>query len=60
MSAERAEPLRRLGAIFATGAMILQLMVVDRFRLLPYWQDRDASLRSPVGGKIEGVVVSAR
>ncbi|ECK3175371.1 PLP-dependent cysteine synthase family protein [Salmonella enterica] len=30
-----------------------QLMVVDVF--LPYWQDRDASLRSPVGSKIEGI-----
>lgn len=34
-----------------------QLMVVDPENsvFLPYWQDRDASLRSPVGSKIEGI-----
>lgn len=32
-------------------------MVVDPENsvFLPYWQDRDASLRSPVGSKIEGI-----
>ncbi|EPU5673030.1 cysteine desulfhydrase [Salmonella enterica subsp. enterica serovar Typhimurium] len=34
-----------------------QLMVVDPENsvFLPYWQDRDASLRSPAGSKIEGI-----
>ncbi|EJH2657338.1 TPA: PLP-dependent cysteine synthase family protein [Salmonella enterica] len=34
-----------------------QLMVVDPENsvFFPYWQDRDASLRSPVGSKIEGI-----
>ncbi|ASO11568.1 cysteine synthase [Salmonella enterica subsp. salamae serovar 57:z29:z42] len=34
-----------------------QLMVVDPENsvFLPYWQDRDASLRNPVGSKIEGI-----
>ncbi len=34
-----------------------QLMVVDPENsvFLPYWQDRDASLRGPVGSKIEGI-----
>ncbi|EKO0250116.1 PLP-dependent cysteine synthase family protein, partial [Salmonella enterica] len=34
-----------------------QLMVVDPENsvFLPYWQDRDASLRSPEGSKIEGI-----
>ncbi|EAS8334300.1 PLP-dependent cysteine synthase family protein [Salmonella enterica] len=34
-----------------------QLMVVDPENsvFLPYWQDRDASSRSPVGSKIEGI-----
>ncbi|EKD5553328.1 PLP-dependent cysteine synthase family protein [Salmonella enterica subsp. enterica serovar Mbandaka] len=34
-----------------------QLMVVDPENsvFLPYWQDRDASLRSPVSNKIEGI-----
>lgn len=34
-----------------------QLMVVDPENsvFLPYWQDRGASLRSPVGSKIEGI-----
>lgn len=34
-----------------------RLMVVDPENsvFLPYWQDRDATLRSPVGSKIEGI-----
>lgn len=34
-----------------------QLVVVDPENsvFLPYWQDRDASLRSPAGSKIEGI-----
>lgn len=57
MSAGTGGTSATIGRYIRSQGYDTQLMVVDPENsvFLPYWQDRDASLRSPVGSKIEGI-----
>ncbi len=57
MSAGTGGTSATIGRYIRSRGYETQLMVVDPQNsvFLDYWQTRDASLRSPVGSKIEGI-----